>query len=126
MTDDLFRWAERAPAPSAPAAAPERSYGSDDKSHREKVLELLRNGEWHSSRALGQVGGTRYGSRVQELRDVGYLIECVHLENTPAGVYHWRLTGKGEPPPRRSWKERALAAEARVLELEARLGGTAT
>lgn len=118
MADDLFSWAERPPAPSAP----ERSYGSDDKSHREKVLDLLRGGEWHSSRALMQVGGTRYGSRVQELRDAGYLIECEPSEDTP-GVYHWRLTGQGEPPKRRSWKTRALEAEARVLELEAQHGG---
>jgi hypothetical protein len=123
MHDDLFTWAER-PAPSAPAPA-ERSYGSDDKSHRARVLELLGDGEWHSSRALGHVGGTRYGSRVQELRELGYLIDCRHREEAPAGVYEWRLSGQGEPPPkRRSWKERALAAEARVLELEAQLGGT--
>jgi hypothetical protein len=120
--DDLFSWSERAPAPSAPA---ERSYGSDDKSHREKVLELLRDGAWHSSRALMQVGGTRYGSRVQELRDRGFIIDCRHREDSPAGVFEWRLSGEGEPPPkRRTWRERALSAEARVLELEAQLGGT--
>jgi hypothetical protein len=118
--DDLFSYVERR-AHTPPA---ERSYGSDDKSHREKVLELLRDGDWHSSRALQQVGGSRAGARVQELRDRGFLIDCRHRPEAPAGVFEWRLSGQGEPPPRRrTWRERALVAEARVLELEAQLGG---
>jgi len=125
VTDDLFSWTKR-PALSPPSHA-EHSYGSDDKSHREKVLELLSDGAWHSSRALQRVGGTRAGARVQELRDRGFLIECRHQPDGSAGAWEWRLTGQGEPPPKKlSWKERALAAEARVLELEAQLGGTAT
>lgn len=121
MAEDLFSWAERPPAPSPPA---ERSFGADDKSHREKVRELLDDGEWHTSRALMQVGGTRFGARVQELRDRGLTIECQPVEGD-RGAWVWRLVKDAPPaaPRRPTWKERALAAEARVLELEAQLHG---
>lgn len=110
------------PAPSAPAA--ELSYGTDDRTHREKLLALLSDGEWHTQREMQRAGGLRYGARVHELRLDLLNVEVKQLDQ---GVHHWRLNGKltDDQPRKRTWKERALAAELRVLELETLLGGHA-
>jgi hypothetical protein len=116
--DDLFSWK---PPPAAPPRV-EVSFGADDKSHREKVLELLRDGAWHTQQEMQRVGGLRYGARVHELRAAGLNVEA---EERGPGVFHWRLSSQPAPVRERkpTWRERALAAEARVLELEAQLGG---
>lgn len=110
------------PAPSSPEAEP--SYGTDDRSHREKLHALLSDGAWHTQREMQRAGGDRYGARVHEMRLDLFNVEVMQVGT---GVYHWRLNGKlTEPLPRkRTWKERALAAELRVLELETLLGGHA-
>lgn len=108
------------PMPSAPKPV-EASRGTADKPHRQQVLELLKDGEWHSQREMQRAGGDRYGARVHELRGRGF---NVVVEQLGAGVYRWRLSSEAvERPPTRSWKARALFAEARVRELEALFDG---
>lgn len=108
----LLEWSP--PAPSAPKA--EVSFGVDDRGGRERVLELLRDGQWHDGKELRRVGGTRAGARVHELRGQLWNIECTGAE----GHYRYRLVGRlTEPPKRRSYKARAIAAEARLRELAA-------
>lgn len=108
------------PVPAAPKPV-ETNYGTADKPHRQQVLELLKDGRWHNQVEMRLAGGDRYGARVHELRGRGF---NVVVEQLGAGVYRWRLSS--EPvvrPPTRSWKARALFAEARVRELEALFDG---
>lgn len=98
------------------------SWGSDDRSHREKLRALLADREWHTQAEMRAAGGDRYGSRLNELRRDELLdVECKCIAN---GVFQYRLRGElTEVPPRgRTWKKRALLAEERVRELEAILG----
>lgn len=98
------------------------SFSRNDRGNRRRALDLLmkHEGEWVSSLELQLVAGLRFGARVHELRSAGHVIDCDGAE----GHYSYRWRGLGLPPLRTSsWRTRALVAEARVRELEQRLGG---
>lgn len=44
-------------------------------SHRERLLKLLWDRQWHSNTELAKASGYRYGAVVHNLRGEGYLIE---------------------------------------------------
>lgn len=45
------------------------------RSKRDALLDLLRDGEWHTTIECARVGGLRFGGRIGELRALGYDIE---------------------------------------------------
>ena len=49
-------------------------------SNRERLLQLLKDGQWHDQHACTGAGGMRYSARVKELRAQGYQIETQRLE----------------------------------------------
>lgn len=49
------------------------------KNKREALLELLSDGQRHHMRQMMEVGGMRFGARVDELRRAGYAIETLHI-----------------------------------------------
>jgi hypothetical protein len=55
------------------------------------VLDVLRDGHWHSTRELQEAGGgLRVPSRVDELRKLGFTITC---RREARGIYVYRLGG---------------------------------
>jgi hypothetical protein len=54
--------------------------GEKYETARGRLFELLSDLRWHSFRECSKVGGLRYGSRLLELRRLGY-----KLEDAPAG-----------------------------------------
>lgn len=62
--------------------------------HREQLLFLLRDGQWHGMREMLTAGSVRYSARVLELRADGYRIEKRPLFG---GVYEYRwVRGPGQ------------------------------
>jgi len=57
---------------------------------RERVFDLLRDGQWHTWRELHAVGGVRYSARLLELRRQGYAIETRESQTKEGQDY--RLT----------------------------------
>ena len=49
-------------------------------SNRDRLLQLLKDGQWHDQHACTEAGGMRYSARVKELRAQGYRIETQRLE----------------------------------------------
>jgi len=60
-------------------------------SNKDLMLELLRDGKWHSNRELQDVAGFCYSARKSELRKEGWIIQPRHVK---AGKWEYRLTGK--------------------------------
>ena len=56
----------------------------------ERLLELLKDRDWHSMRALNEIC-FRYGARFKELRDAGYTIETRQIS---AGLFWYRLVAE--------------------------------
>ena len=55
---------------------------------KEKILELLMDFKWHSNAELSKIT-PRYGARLKELRDEGYMIE---KEYVGEGLWLYRLS----------------------------------
>lgn len=69
-------------------------------SHRDRVLDALREagetGVLNTHLMSPEIGGSRAGGRVQELRDAGYVITCSHVEG---GLYRYTLHAGSRPRP---------------------------
>src|SRR5688500_9299520 len=61
--------------PIAPVLTPRAGEVKEEirrrRSKREAVAAVLADGQWHSSRELHEIGGWRYGARLDELRKAG-------------------------------------------------------
>ena len=68
------------------------------KSRRLQLRELLEDGKWHTNIECWKAGGFPYATGISWLRSLGYRIESRRVER---GVWEYRLTGKGDPPPKR-------------------------
>jgi hypothetical protein len=76
---------------------------------RELALQLLRDAGRrgvHTGDFLAAGVGGRYGARLQELRDLGYVIEAHHVR-----LGQWLYVLLGEPPCERAAPARAVAAD---------------
>lgn len=56
--------------------------------NRDRVLDLMRDGDWHTSVEIMAVGGMRGVGRLNELKDLGYDYE---KRKKTAGVWEFRL-----------------------------------
>lgn len=56
------------------------NHATRHRPRRERLLELLADGAWHDWRECSDVAGLRFGARVGELREAGWLIESEDLE----------------------------------------------
>jgi len=98
-------------------STPEHSFGAHDGSNRDRLRKLLADGQEHDQAEMRRAGGWRYSSRISELRSEGLTI--VHRQ-VGRGAYVYRQLSAPTPRPTNpTWKQRAIAAELRVLELEA-------
>jgi len=67
--------------------------------NKEKVLALLKSSQvfgdgWVSIGRFLEAGcGTRYGARVQDLRDEGYVIESKYFGKSGQGDWRYKLMG---------------------------------
>ncbi len=96
-------------------------WSTNDRGHRERLHALLADLRWHTQTEMKSAGGDRYGARLLELRR-GERLD-VEVRCVGQGAYQYRLRGVlAEAHRAKSWKARALAAEARVAELEQQLG----
>lgn len=80
-----------------------RDYAGEYRNARQRVLDALFDGEWHSYNELERVGGVRYGARLLELRRLGWRIASVPRDD-PNGGKDYRLVsrlGVGRGPKRR-------------------------
>ena len=59
---------------------------------REQILQLLMDGKWHSNAELSKIT-PRYGARLKELRDEGWIIE---KEYVGEGLWLYRLVPRKE------------------------------
>jgi hypothetical protein len=73
---------------------PEFSFSTNDRTNRERVLDLLRDGRYHDTLEVIRVGGTRGPARIHELRERGYVIECVGER----GRHRYRLLPQAVAP----------------------------
>ena len=60
------------------------------KDKKEALLDLLMDQHWHSNVELPKVAGKRYGARIWELRQDGYIIDRQKFNN----VDHYQMIGK--------------------------------
>lgn len=97
-----------------------------------RLRELLESSRcWHSNRELAEVGGIRFGARLEELRSGwdGYrpLAIEVRAANPEAGLFQYRCTGfAGDHPlPRHmgTLRQKYLRLRAENLHLRAMLEG---
>lgn len=88
--------------------------------HKERILELLSDGEWHDTVELHEICW-RYGARLWELRRAGYALE--KRRTADPRIEEWRLAATpggraagdrppAPPPPRR--RERRPCASGNV------------
>lgn len=57
----------------------------------QRILDLLDDGEWHSSRELYRTSETVVHSRISELRKRGHLIEHRHQGGNGTAAHAYRL-----------------------------------
>lgn len=86
------------------------------RTQRDVVLDVLRDGAWHSTRELQDAsGGLRVPSRVDELRQRGYPIECRRSAGADGrALWVYRLVGVGRlrVRPRAAPTSRAASSPA--------------
>jgi hypothetical protein len=86
-------------------------FGEEKKTARERLLDLLSDGEWHSYKECQSVGGARYGARLHELRRLGFQVDS---RGDKAAGLDYRVTGTGEPQRKRV---KVYLEEEDVIEL---------
>jgi hypothetical protein len=64
------------------------------RTRRAALLDLLKDGRWHSNYELVKVGGVSFNSYLYKLRNAGWQIESRRVRG---GIWQQRLIGKGEP-----------------------------
>jgi hypothetical protein len=69
------------------------------KSNKEALLERLLDGKEHTQAECQEAGGLRYGARMLELRDDGYVIEKRHTGG--GGWVFWMPSPRRVDPARR-------------------------
>ena len=62
-------------------------------SHKQRLLDLLSDGEQHHMSECIRVGGYRYGGRLHELRHAGHIIETIPLGKDE---FAYRLIQRGQ------------------------------
>lgn len=75
---------------------PKKVYHSEKRrlnTVKAKILQLLKDGQWHTNRELKQISH-RFSARIKELRDEGWQIE---REYWGEGVWAYRLVGRARP-----------------------------
>jgi hypothetical protein len=88
------------------------------RGQRGALMELLIDGQWHPNHECSEVGGLSFQCSIYAFRREGWIIESRWKK---AGLWEYRLTGKGDPPPQRmSRAQRTVAARySRAIEDEA-------
>lgn len=61
--------------------------------HKHRILQLLKDRRYHSSREMLNAGGFRYGARLLDLRKAGYVF-AVKLDAKKPNSFLYRLVSK--------------------------------
>jgi hypothetical protein len=77
------------------------------RGQRGALMELLIDGQWHPNHECSEVGGLSFQCSIYAFRREGWIIES---RWKLAGLWEYRLTGRGEPPPQKmSRAQRTIA-----------------
>lgn len=73
-------------------------FAEEKKPARERLLDLLLDGNWHSWKECQSVGGARYSARMLELKRLGHRIET---RGEKQSGFDYRHIGVGDPQEKR-------------------------
>ena len=73
-------------------------FAEEKKPARERLLDLLLDGRWHSWQECQSVGGVRYSARLLELKRQGHRIETRGEKHSG---FDYRHVGVGKPQQKR-------------------------
>ena len=93
--DDYFITPEEYLQEFAVKSDPRKIFKQEKRRHinkRQQILRLLLDREWHSNAELKEIT-PRYGARLKELRDMGWIIE---KEYRGKGLWEYRLIGRAK------------------------------
>lgn len=73
------------------------NFGAENTNLRDKLRGYLADMRWHSWRELKEVGGSRFGARLLELKREGYIIDRESIKGSRGFRYKLRSLVPGEP-----------------------------